>query len=35
MEKRISVSQVERYKKEGWTVIEYTECGRYAIIEKK
>lgn len=33
--KRISVSQVERYKKDGWTVTEYSECGRYAYVVKQ
>lgn len=33
--KRISVSQVARYKSEGWSVVEYTECGRYAYVVKE
>lgn len=33
--KQISVSQVEKYKRDGWTVVEYTDCGRYAFVVKK
>ncbi len=28
--KKISVSQVAKYKADGWKVVEYTDCGRYA-----